>query len=156
VNILVGLFVHRLNAHWALQISYFASALSPLLLAVMRKGASYWEFEFLAVALVPIAVDVLYTLSQLIITAEFREDEQALAGGVFNTVAQIGKSVGLAVTAVVASSTSARVDPKVSHDDRTLVGYRAAWWYAFASTIVPMIVTFWGLRKIGKVGLKKE
>ena len=127
VNILIGLFVHRLRASWALQISFVVSALSPLLLAVMRDGASYWEFEFPAVALIPIASDMLYTISQLIITDEFEENTQALAGGVFNTVAQIGKSVGLALSAVLASSVTAKSGgSRTSHEDDLLAGYRAA------------------------------
>jgi len=157
VNILIGLFVHRLRVNWALQLSFIVSALSPLLLAVMREGASYWEFEFPAVALVPIATDVLYTVSQLIITAEFDENTQALAGGVFNTVAQIGKSVGLALSAVVASSVTAKAgSPRTSHEDNLLEGYRAAWWFTFAATVACTFVTLYGLRGLGKVGVKRD
>lgn len=157
VNILIGLFVHRLRANWALQISFIVSALSPLLLAVMRKDSTYWAFEFPAVALVPIATDVLYTISQLIITAEFEENTQALAGGVFNTIAQIGKSVGLALSAVVASSVTAKAgDPRISHKDSLLEGYRAAWWFTFAATVACIFVTLYGLRGLGKVGVKRD
>ena len=157
VNILIGLYVHKLRAKWALVASLAVSAVSPLLLAVMREGASYWEFEFAAVALVPIACDVLYTISQLVITAEFDENTQALAGGVFNTVAQIGKSVGLALSAVVASSITAEMDPRTSsHEHSLLQGYRGAWWFTFAATVICILITLWGLRHIGKVGLKRE
>jgi len=157
VNILIGLFVHRLRVNWALQISFVVSALSPLLLAVMRERATYWEFEFPAVALVPVAPDVLYTISQLIITAEFDENTQALAGGVFNTVAQIGKSVGLAISAVVASSVTAKAGHHgTSHADNLLDGYRAAWWFTFAATVACIFVTLYGLRGLGKVGLKRD
>lgn len=157
INILIGLFVHRLRASWALQISFIVSALSPLLLAVMREGSSYWEFEFPAVALVPIATDVLYTISQLIITAEFEENTQALAGGVFNTVAQIGKSVGIALSAVVASSVTAKAgSSRTSHEDDLLKGYRAAWWFTFAATVACIFVTLYGLRGLGKVGVKRD
>lgn len=155
VNILIGLYVHRLQANWTLIVSFIASAISPLLLAVMRKGASYWEFEFPAVALIPVGTDVLYTISQLIITAEFDEHTQALAGGVFNTVAQIGKSVGLALSAVVASSVTGKLNSS-NHEEGLLQGYRAAWWFTFATTAACIFVTIWGLRNIGKVGLKRE
>lgn len=157
VNILIGLFVHRLRAGWTLQISFVISALSPLLLAVMHEDATYWAFQFPAVALVPIATDVLYTISQLIITAEFEENTQALAGGVFNTVAQIGKSVGLALSAVVASSVTAKASgPRTSHEDDLLKGYRAAWWFTFAATVACIFVTLFGLRGLGKVGVKRD
>lgn len=126
-----------------------------MLLAVMREGASYWAFEFPAVALIPIGTDVLYTISQLIITAEFDEFTQALAGGVFNTVAQIGKSVGIALSAVVASSVTERIGGgKAEHG--LLEGYRAAWWFTFAMTVSCIFITIFGLRNIGKVGVKRE
>lgn len=155
VNILIGLYVHRFRANWALIISFIASAISPLLLAVMREGAPYWAFEFPAVALIPIGTDVLYTISQLIITAEFDENTQALAGGVFNTVAQIGKSVGLALSAVVASSVTSKRHSE-NKEEGLLEGYRAAWWFTFATTAACIFVTIFGLRNIGKVGLKRE
>jgi len=156
LNILMGLYVHRMRANWALLASFVVSAISPLLLAVMQSHATYWEFVFPAVALIPISADVLYTISQLIITAEFDSKDQALAGGVFNTVAQIGKSVGLALSAVVASSVSEKVKSSASHEDRLLEGYRAAWWFTMASTVACIVVTLVGLRNIGKVGLKRE
>lgn len=156
LNIMMGLYVHRMRANWALLASFVASAVSPLLLAVMRPHATYWEFIFPAVALIPISADVLYTISQLIITAEFEENTQALAGGVFNTMAQIGKSVGLALSAIVASSVSEKAKSSASHEERLLEGYRAAWWFTMAATAACFFVTLFGLRNIGKVGLKRE
>lgn len=157
INILIGLYVHRLPANWTLNVAFIASALAPLLLAVMRPNAMYWEFEFPAVALVPIASDVLYTISQLVITAEFPENTQALAGGVFNTIAQIGKSVGIALGAVVASSVTAKAQAGAdSHEESLLEGYRAAWWLSFAETVACVFVTCISLRHLNKVGLKKD
>lgn len=144
-----------MRANWALVISFVASAIAPMLLAVMREGAPYWEFEFPAIALIPVGTDVLYTISQLVITAEFDESTQALAGGVFNTVAQIGKSVGIALSAVVASSVTKRIST-ATEEDRLLQGYRAAWWFTSAMTAACILVTIVGLRNVGKVGVKRE
>lgn len=156
LNVLMGLYVHRMQATWALLLSFMASALSPLLLAIMRQNASYWEFVFPAVFLIPVSADVLYTISQLIITAEFDENTQALAGGVFNTVAQIGKSVGLALSAIVASGVSVRASSTEPHQYRLLEGYRAAWWFSMVATSLCIVVTLLGLRNIGKIGVKKD
>lgn len=156
VNVTIGLFIHRMQADWVLLISFVASAIAPLLLVVMRPNASYWEFVFPAVSLVPISADVLYTISQLIITAEFDENTQALAGGVFNTVAQIGKSVGIALSAIIASSVSARYKSSDTQGQRLLEGYRAAWWFTTAAILACILVTLIGLRNIGKVGVKRD
>ena len=153
INLLIGLFVHKLRPSWTLQVAILAAATSPLLLAVMKEDDSYWTFEFPAVALAPVATDVMYTISQLIITGQFDENTQALAGGVFNTVAQVGTSVGLGLSAIVASgvSGSSKAD---THEGGLLTGYRAAWWLSFSSMAFCMVVTLVGLRGLAKVGVK--
>lgn len=155
-NILVGLYVHRLQANWLLVGSFFVSAVGPLLLAVMKPHDTYWEFVFPAVTLIPVSTDVLYTISQLVITAEFDDKTQGLAGGVFNTVAQVGKSVGLAISAVIASSVTNSGGTSSLAEDRLFKGYQAAWWLTFAATVVCPLITLLTLGNIGKVGLKRE
>jgi len=105
----------------------------------------------------PTGADSLFTVSNLLITSVFPARTQALAGGVFNTVSQIGKSVGLALVAIIAASLTA----KSAYADKTspealLVGYRATFWYCFACVIVTVALSFWGLRRIGKVGHKRD
>lgn len=156
-NLCMALVVHRMRANWALLISFAVSGVAPLLLGVMSAKSSYWGFTFPAVALNVIGPDTLYTISNLIITAEFDDSTQALAGGVFNTVAQIGKSVGLALSAVIASS----VTRKAEHGSESSIsslfrGYQAAWFFAMSTTFASIGITVWGLRGVGKVGLKRE
>lgn len=155
-NVLVGLYVHRLNANYVLVASFIISAIGPLLLAVMKSHDTYWEFVFPAVSLIPVSTDVLYTISQLIITAEFDDKTQALAGGVFNTVAQVGKSVGLAISAVLASGVTKSESASVSAEERLFKGYQAAWWLTFAATVICPVITLLTLNKVGKVGLKRD
>ena len=112
---------------------------------------------FLANIFNPAGADTLFTVSNLLITSVFPAKTQALAGGVFNTVSQIGKSVGLALVAVIASSVTAN-----SHDaDKTspealMEGYRATFWFCFATTAATIMMCLWGLRSIGKVGHKQD
>ena len=157
VNVLMGLIIHRVRANWAIIIGTLISCVSPLLTALMKPQDSYWEFVFPSVALNALGPDVLFTASNLIITDAFPDRTQALAGGVFNTVAQIGKSVGLALTAVIANSVSLNLD----HTNRTeasvlFAGYQAAWWFILAITALSILVSLVGLRHIGKLGLKRE
>ncbi|KAK1715322.1 major facilitator superfamily domain-containing protein [Colletotrichum lupini] len=82
-----------------------------------------------------ISTDLLFNISNLVITNNFPSKSQALAGGVFNTVAHIG----LAVTAMIAAS-----------------GYWSRFWTCFAAAVVVTLISSTGLRKAGKVGEKKE
>lgn len=109
---------------------------------------------------------VLWTVSSLVICRAFPSDSQALAGGVFNTISQLGNSVGLAVTAAIAASVSAH-DHNASTNiatttaafettSRLLQGYRAAYWTIFGGMMVVCVASFLGLRKLGKVGIKQD
>ncbi|OAL38268.1 hypothetical protein AYO20_02327 [Fonsecaea nubica] len=156
-NIIMGLAVHKVRADWAVIITMAISSISPLLVAIMKVRAPYWEYVFPAIALNAIGPDVLFTVSNLVITAAFPEKTQALAGGVFNTVAQIGKSVGLALSAVIAGSITMQSDYQDKQAPKALMeGYRAAFWFCLAVTSSTLVVSLWGLRNIGKIGLKRE
>lgn len=64
------------------------------MMAVVNPEWSYWYMEFWAQLLAPLAADVLFTVGLVIVSEVFPEDTQALAGAVFNTVAQFGSSLG--------------------------------------------------------------
>lgn len=80
--------------------------------------ASCWLSAFWAIALIPICADVLFMISNLIITQAFRDDTQDTA--------------------------------------QLMDGYRAAVWVCFAASLVALCIVGVGLRRIGKVGLKRE
>jgi nitrate/nitrite transporter NarK len=125
----------------------------------MHPTDSYWAFAFPAIMTSALGCDVLFTSSSLVITNAFPEKKQALAGAVFNTVGQIGKSVGIAVSAVIATSISGQsVNQNESrpHELVLLDGYKAAWWYCFASCAAVVILSAVALRDIGKLGVKRE
>ena len=123
----------------------------------MKPNDPYWEYVFPAIALSAVGCDVLFTASNLVITNAFPDKTQALAGGVFNTVAQIGKSVGLAISAVIANSISTSMeDTGKPHTLVLLEGYRGAWWFCLGSSATVLLVSIVGLRNIGKLGVKRD
>lgn len=105
----------------------------------------------------PIACDVLYTIANLLITESFPKKTQALAGGVFGTISQIGKSVGLASTAMIAASVTNKLPTTTPEEERLalFLGYRAGFWYCFGLSIVTLL-SAWGLRNVRRLGVKTE
>jgi hypothetical protein len=76
---------------------------------------------------------------------------------VFNTVAQFGTSIGFAVTAIISASVSNNSDySSAQSPDALMLGYRAAFWACFSAMILACGVGILGLRRVGKVGLKRE
>jgi len=92
---------------------------------------------------------VLFTVSNLIISKTYPGKSQSLAGAVFNAVSQVGNSVGLAVTAAISSAVTQH---QATSDGALLKGYQASFWAMFASMVLVVPITFFGLRKAGKVG----
>lgn len=75
----------------------------------------------------------------------------------FNTCAQLGTSIGLTITSVVADSRTA----VSSESDKTspkalMAGYRAVFWTMFAWMVCVCLVGAAGLRKMGKIGTKRD
>lgn len=126
-------------------------------MAVIDVRWPYWYDAFFAQALSPISADILFTVGLLVVSDVFPAKTQALAGAVFNTVSQFGTSIGLTVMAVISSVTTkhSRYVSK-SSPDALLVGYRAGFWAAFAWMIVAFLIGAFGLRRLGRVGLKRD
>lgn len=151
-NFVTGWLVKRVRADILILSSGAMSAVAPLLMAIVNPKWSYWACAFFATAFTPICADVLFTVANLLITSVFPPQTHGLAGGVFNTVSNIGNSVGLAVTAVVASGVT--LAEKGQSAETLMDGYRASYWLCFGANVLALVVVAFGLGKIGKVGIK--
>ncbi|KAJ4303381.1 hypothetical protein N0V90_002274 [Kalmusia sp. IMI 367209] len=156
-NLVMGLLAHKIRADWAVIFGIAMSSIGALLMCIIQPEWTYWACAFPAVALNPIGADALFTVSNLVITSVFPAKTQALAGGVFNTIAQIGKSVGLATSGLIAASVTENSKWENKESPQALMeGYRAAFWYNLAGSIATALLFSWGLRGIGRVGMKRE
>ncbi|KAH7134153.1 MFS transporter [Dactylonectria macrodidyma] len=157
-NLAAGLLMDKVSAGWLVFIGGLLSAASPLLFAVQHPEWPYWAAGFPAMCLSVVSIDLLFNVSNLVITSSFPSKDQALAGGIFNTVTQLGNSVGPAITAMIASSvTHAKMDDGgISEASATLEGYRSAFWACFGLAVVSVAISAVGMRKAGKVGMKKD
>lgn len=156
-NFLTGWLVKRVRADILVLASAAVTAIAPLLMALVNPEWPYWYCAFWATACTPICADVLFTVANLVITSVFPPKTHGLAGGVFNTTSNIGNSIGLAITAVIASSvTMAKQGHGESAVQTLMDGYRATFWVCFGINILILGVVALGLRKIGKVGIKVD
>ncbi|TVY81172.1 Drug resistance protein [Lachnellula suecica] len=157
LQLTTGLLVHRGNPYVLVLTALILSAGSPLLMALISAQWPYWYAAFPAQLLEPLSCDILYTIGLLAVSESFPPETQALAGAVFNTVAQFGGSLGLTVMAVVAAAvTNNKGDPRKGQEQNLLIGYRASFWTAFACMGLACLIGAFGLRRMGKVGLKKD
>ena len=166
INLAMGLIVHRVSARWLVAVSALICACSALMMALVDPAWSYWYLQFWAQVCAPFNADVLFTVGLIIVADSFPEKEQGLAGAVFNTVAQFGMSLGVGVCQVVALGVmdgSGGVGHGGSEGEafeedpvQVLKGYRASFWTMVAYMLACMAIALIGLRKVGRVGLKRE
>lgn len=168
LNILVGTFVHKIPALYLVSVSAVVCAVSPLFMALLDPSWNYFYLAFWAQVFAPFSADVLFTVGLIIVSDSFPEKDQALAGAVFNTVAQFGMSLGMGSCQVVAlgvigtdqgkKSEGAGGHGSTASDDpkELLKGYRASFWTMFGYMLCCAMIAIVGLRKAGKVGLKKD
>ena len=155
LNLMTGLIVHKIPAVWLVAVSSLLSSGSPLLMAVINPSWSYWVGALFAQILLPFSIDVLFTVGLIIVTEVFPEKNQSVAGAVFNTAAQFGNALGLAIVQVVSAAvTNQKINPK--SPEALLEGYRASFWTLFSLMLVCVLVAALGLRGAGKVGSKRD
>jgi MFS family permease len=96
---------------------------------------------------------VVFTVAHLIITDAFQPDTHALAGAVFNTVAQLGSSIGLSIMAVISHYVTKTSNfPDKNSPEALMLGYRAAFWAAFVMMVLSCIAAGVGLTGLGTLG----
>lgn len=157
VQVSTGLLIHRIPAFYLILLSVTLSAGGPLLMATINAHKPYWYNAFFAQLVSPISADILFTVGLLVVSDVFPARTQALAGAVFNTVAQFGTSIGLTIMAVISASITkgSKLQEKNS-PDALMLGYRASFWAAFAWMGMACFIGAFGLRRIGMVGLKRD
>lgn len=126
-------------------------------MAVIDSKWPYWYDAFFAQILSYVFVDIIFTVGILVVSDVFPARMQSLAGAVFNTLVQFGSSIGLCVMGVISNA----VTRESEYADKTspnalLAGYRATFWASFAFMLVTSCIAALGLRKVGKVGAKRD
>ena len=81
--------------------------------------------------------------------------------GVLCTVAMIGASVGMTLTALISNDVSTQLVQTPNQDSSEspeiwMSGYRTAFWFLLSLNLVGLAVTFGCLRKLGLLGRKLD
>ncbi|KAF8754379.1 Peptidase S28 [Rhizoctonia solani] len=131
-NLVVALVVGRISGTALIAFGCFFTALASLLFALIVPSASYWAFGFPAAAVVVFGADFMFATGSLFVAKIALPHEQSLAGGIFNTVNQLGTAFGLAIASVVSDTVHRRALRESGDELGSLLrGYRAAFWTCF-------------------------
>ncbi|KAJ7119241.1 hypothetical protein C8R43DRAFT_86715 [Mycena crocata] len=149
-NVVVALIVGRVRAGWLLAAGTLTTTLAPLLFALIRPSAVYWAFGFPAAVCSVVGADFLFAAGMLFVANAVGEGEQSLAGGVFQTMTQLGTTFGVTASTIVFNHVK---QDAVRTGADPLGSYHAAMWTGVAfgglATLLAL-VTFRGAGTIGK------
>ncbi|KDQ16903.1 hypothetical protein BOTBODRAFT_30275 [Botryobasidium botryosum FD-172 SS1] len=166
LNVIVFLAASLIPGVILISFGCLATAVGCILFATIIPSAPYWAFSFPATILIVIGVDFAYATGSLFVAKIALPHEQSFAGGVYNTVIQVGGAVGLAATTVLYDQTALREAEKIlghpvtqveteGPHEALLKGYQAAQWLGCAFALCAMLLSATFLRKIGYVGHRK-
>ncbi|KAF2716466.1 drug resistance protein [Polychaeton citri CBS 116435] len=138
LSILEGFILHLIPGRVLLIISGLGAVGSQLLLALIPlSGGSYWAWIFPAVILSTIGIDLSTILMTVFVTTVVPTEQQGLAGGVINSVLQLGVAVCLGLADIIQSATV--------HERGLGRSYKNTFWFGVGAGVVALVVMAgWG------------
>jgi len=162
LNGFVGLVVGWLDVLWLLIIGTIATGGACLLFALIDPAVTFWAFGFPAAALAVFGADFIFSCGTLFVARVALPHEQSVAGGLFQTLTQLGTSFGLAISTIVNNrvvkeqTAKAGIIPNRTGSnapaEALLRGFKAAQWTGFGFAMAALLIALLFLRGVGIVG----
>lgn len=132
-----GFVLHLVPGRILLIISAFGALGCQLLFANLPENPNYWAWLLPAMLLGTIGIDISITLASVFVTTQLPKARQGLAGGLLNSVLQLGVALLLGFSDILQSNTVDKVGLEKS--------YKNTFWLGVGSAVAGLIVVvFWG------------
>ncbi|KAF7420881.1 hypothetical protein PC9H_011399 [Pleurotus ostreatus] len=171
-NIIVVMIVARIPVVYILASGTLITACASIFFALIPStttSTTYWAYGFPSAIFSVFGADFVFAAGTIFVARVVKPEEQSLAGGLFQTMTQLGTALGVTVTTIVFNRVVAQdarrlgLDPASNspqggvpdHSEPMLAGYRAAQWTAFAFGAVATLVTVATMSGVGIVGDRK-
>ena len=137
LSIIEGLILHLVPGRVLLIISGLGAVGAQLLLALVPEGGKYWAWVFPATIFSTVGIDLSTNLMTVFITTSLPTARQGLAGGIINSVLQLGIALCLGFADIIQSYTVAEVGLRRS--------YKNTFWFGVAIASLSLVMmTIWG------------
>ncbi|WWD15702.1 hypothetical protein CI109_100124 [Kwoniella shandongensis] len=138
---LVPLLAPRVRAPYLLMFGGFCTAAAQWLFAIEPLGRTYWANEFVSNIMTPFGADFTVGIGSVLISNLVVEDEQSLAGALFQTSLQIASTVGVCLCSLIQTVVS-------NQTGSLLQGLRITFWIMAGFSWLSMIIAGVTLRKV--------
>jgi hypothetical protein len=147
----------RVRGNYILIFGLSSALIANILFAVpISPSTTYWAYGFPAMCLAAFGADTTYPCIGLFTTQSLPRKDQGVAGAMFQTIAGLGRAMFLPITAMIQSSVQTRLAKNGKESYAYLEGLRAVEWFCVACMAISLLITVFGLRNIGKIGLLKK
>ncbi|EJU02191.1 MFS general substrate transporter, partial [Dacryopinax primogenitus] len=144
VNVVFTLIAAHVPGQIIIMLGCIGTGLANLLFAVIKTNVVFWGFGFPAAILSVWGADFIMSGGSVFTAHVAMPHEQSLAGGVFNTVNQVGSTCSFHQ-----HGCCARCDCHKYTAGPLLHGYRVAQWTAFAFAMGGLVLSVVCLRGVG-------
>ncbi|KAJ7776161.1 MFS general substrate transporter [Mycena metata] len=148
-NVLVVLTINRVDFSVLVAFGTLCTAVAALLFAIIHPAAPYWAYGFPSPILAVVGGDFVFAAGTIFVAKISLPHEQSLAGGLFQTLTQLGTAFGLAVSTLAHDGAAGQS----RGDQAPLKAYQAAQWTAFGMAMLCTLLAGVFLRGVGPVGL---
>jgi MFS family permease len=137
ITLVEGFILHLVSGRILLIISGLGAVGSQILPALIPVGGNYWAWIFPACVCGTIGIDVSYTVMTVYITTTLPSARQGLAGGLINSILQLGIALCLGLTDIMQSYT---VDSQGLRQS-----YKNTFWFGVGAASVSLVLmALWG------------
>ncbi|KAI0387337.1 drug resistance protein [Hypomontagnella monticulosa] len=164
---IVSHLISRIPTWMLLFIGNVCVSISCLLFSIpIPPDTSYFAYGFPAFILSVIGADITWPTLTLFTSKSLPQEDQALGGALINSMGQIGRAIGLAITTAIQTAVMARdrgvpveaAGKILPWEPASLAGLRAGIWFNFTLAIccaIVVVVYFRGTGIVGKIEKKQ-
>ncbi|MFD9734917.1 MFS transporter [Umezawaea sp. NPDC059074] len=130
--------VDRFGNHKVMFVGVALTVVAYALFLGIPADAGYWQSMFPTMLLLGLAFTLVYGPLTIVAVEGIADEEQGLAGGIWNTSFQFGAALGLAVATLLSV-------PKSAGEEGLLAGFHAAYVLPVVAAAVAVVVVGTGL-----------
>ncbi|KAG6844857.1 hypothetical protein H0H87_003100 [Tephrocybe sp. NHM501043] len=126
-NIVVAAIISYVPILYLVSFGTIGTSLAALLFAIIDPNVTYWAYGFPAAVISVFGADFVFASGTLFIAKVSLPHEQSLAGALFQTMTQLGTSLGVTVTTVIFNRITLQ-RAGIEAGSPPLFSYQAAQW----------------------------
>ncbi|KAK6977718.1 hypothetical protein R3P38DRAFT_515413 [Favolaschia claudopus] len=152
-NVFIVIFVSRVDVGILVAFGTGVTGIAALLFAIIDPNATYWSYGFVSAILGVFGADFVFASGTLFVAKVALPHEQSLAGGIFQTLTQLGTSFGVAISTIVFNSVAGSDN---AGEDAPLKAYKAAQWACAGMAFFCSLLAILFMRGVGPVGVDER